>query len=136
MELLSKILILAASFFGFYVAWYIRRHKKSGEKMVCPLDSDCENVVHSDYSKFLGIPLEFMGMAYYTIIFMTYVVETWKPGSLPLIATQMVLGTTAAAFVFSIYLIGIQLFKLKEWCTWCLISASMCLIIFITAITR
>ena len=131
--LFANLTIIAAAIAGFYSAHYIRSHKKSGAKMVCPLDSDCEVVVHSDYSKLIGIPLEYLGMVYYALVFSSYLVQTLAPGTLPILFVQFILGVTVVAFAFSIYLTGVQLFKLKEWCTWCLVSASMCLIIFIAA---
>ena len=134
LDTVLKIVIVAAASIGCYAAQYIRKHKKSGEKMICPLDSDCEAVVHSNYSKILGVPLEYLGIIYYCIVIGTYGLSVFFYGNALKTLTVYILWITVAAFVFSIYLTSLQLFKIKEWCFWCLISALMCLIIFTGAI--
>ena len=133
-ETLWGIITFLAVALGFYAAFYIRSHKKSGTKMLCPLDSDCETVVRSDYSKIFGIPLENLGLSYYAAVGLVTLTKLAMPDALPIFITQILLLATIAAFGFSIYLTGIQLFKIKEWCAWCLVSALMCLIIFLGTI--
>ncbi len=70
-------------------------------------------------------------MAYYTLIAFGYLFFWFNPAVrlLPWLAlTSLIL--TGAAFLFSLYLTFIQTFALREWCTWCLCSAALCLIIF------
>jgi uncharacterized membrane protein len=38
------------------------------------------------------------------------------------------------AFLFSLYLIGVQIFILKKGCSWCIVSALISALIFILAI--
>lgn len=132
-EFIWSVIAIIAAAIGFYAAHYIRAHKKRGSKMLCPLDSDCEAVVHSNYSEIFKIPVENLGLVYYSAVVLVYALKLVAPDFLPSYGTRAVLAITVAAFCFSIYLTGIQLFKLKEWCTWCLVSALMCLIIFVSA---
>lgn len=46
----------------------------------------------------------------------------------------VLLGLSLVAFLFSAYLTFIQAFTLRQWCTWCLISAGLCTLIFALAI--
>ena len=46
----------------------------------------------------------------------------------------MMMIITVMATLFSFYLTYIQASKLKEWCTWCLISALLCSIIFLASL--
>ena len=133
-QLVPKIVIIVAAAVGFYAARLIQNHKKQGTKLVCPLDSNCEAVVHSKYSKFMGVPLETLGLSYYVIVIVGYAIELFIPSILPFIIVQLIVAISIAAFFFSLYLTGLQLFKIKEWCAWCLVSASMCLIIFISSL--
>lgn len=114
------------------IARYIRHHKKNvKESLICPLRANCDTVIHSDYSVVFGIPIEALGMTYYGLLALSY-------GSLiifpvleqPLIVSAL-LSVTVFAFIFSIYLTMLQAFIIKNWCTWCLISASICATIFI-----
>jgi len=93
------------------LALYIFTKKKRKETLVCPLDSNCDAVVHSRYSTFLGIPLEVMGMFYFAFIFLYFL--------------------TLGAFLFSIYLVMVQMLLIKEWCAWCLVSTVLCVTEFV-----
>lgn len=126
-------IIIAIS--GFFLAHYIYKKKKRKEVLVCPLDSNCDAVVHSRYSTFLGIPLEVMGMFYFALIGLFFLFSFFIPqlysGYLAFIAPAMALG----AFLFSIYLVSVQLLLIKQWCVWCLISTILCTIEFATVLT-
>ena len=120
---------------GFSLAFNIFLKKKAKKPLICPLKGQCDAVVHSEYSKLFGIPLELLGMFYYLVILLSY-------GSFIFFADItvhefFVLGVTFAtgiAFFFSIYLTAIQAFVLKKWCTWCLMSATLCTLIFFAVV--
>lgn len=127
----AYVIIIFLGFGGFLIASYIRHHKKNiQEALICPLKANCDTVIHSDYSKFLGIPVENLGMAYYMLIAGGYGLLIIFPSlELPLVTSGLMFATVCA-FVFSIYLTLIQAFALRNWCTWCLISAAICVAIF------
>lgn len=127
---LSYLFIVVAALTGFGITLYIRQKKQTHGPMVCPLGSDCHAVIKSEYSKFFGIPVELMGMVYYLIAALTYsLLAIFTPQALGSVST-LTLGVSFMAFIFSLYLIFIQAFTLKQWCTWCLGSASICTAIF------
>lgn len=130
----NSILIFTA-FGGFLLAFYIRHKKQTHEKMVCPLDSDCDVVIYSEYSKFLGIPVEILGLFYYGAIAVGYALFLALPNLVSPFFAFAALVLTIAAFLFSLYLTFIQAFSLKQWCTWCLMSAGLCTVIFATALS-
>lgn len=135
MIILWNIILIFAAFGGFLLAFYIRHKKSSHEKMACPLDSDCDAVIYSDYSKFFGIPVEIIGLFYYGAIAISYSLFLAFPHFAPPLIVFAVLTLTIAAFLFSLYLTFIQAFAIKQWCTWCLMSAGICAIIFATALS-
>ncbi len=132
MEIFFKGLVLLLGISGLLLSRYIFQKKRAGSKMVCPLDSDCETVVHSEYSKLLGVPLEVIGMVYYSFISISYVVFLFSPESATELWVFSAIAITTTALLFSCYLVGVQAFAIKEWCTWCLTSAFFCLLIFIS----
>ena len=119
---------------GFGVAFYIFRTKKGGGQLVCPAGSDCNVVITSRYSKFLGVPIEYLGMAYYLIIISAYSVLIFAPHTLSTTMLSVVMALTAGAFLFSLYLLFAQAFLLRQWCIWCLLSAMLSIIIFIASL--
>jgi uncharacterized membrane protein len=98
--------------------------------MICPMRSNCDTVIHSDYSRLLGIPVEVLGMIYYIFIGSIYsfvfIFNLWTPG-----IALILLGISISSVLFSIYLVSIQAFVLRHWCVWCLTSAAISLAIFV-----
>ena len=127
----SYTIIIFLAFGGFLIARYIRHHKKNvQEALICPLRANCDTVIHSDYSKFLGIPVEVLGMVYYSLLAISYgSIMVFPVLGVTLVVSGLMLATMCA-FIFSVYLTLVQALVLKNWCTWCLISATICATIF------
>jgi len=130
MIILSELLAIFAAFTGFSIAFYIRTKKRNNEHLVCHIGSDCSAVVHSDFSKFLGIPVELLGMFYYAVTAIGHGMLIAFPGFLPAWSALFLLSLSLVGFLFSAYLIFIQAFTLRQWCTWCIFSALLCTLIF------
>jgi uncharacterized membrane protein len=115
-------LISILAIFGFSLAFYLYSKKKAKTKLICPMRSDCDTVIHSDYSRIIGIPVEVLGMLYYGFIGISYtaifVLNLWSEQ-----IAIILLGISLCAALFSMYLVLIQAFVVKHWCTWCLFSA-------------
>lgn len=134
---LLYIAIIACAVAGFFVARHIRNTKRRNERLTCPVGFDCDAVVKSKYSKFLGVPVENVGLLYYACIAAGYALFLVVPSLVSLfpLFSLAALAASAAAFLFSLYLTGVQLFALKQWCSWCLVSAGLCVAIFAAAFT-
>ncbi|OGZ94950.1 MAG: hypothetical protein A2847_02095 [Candidatus Sungbacteria bacterium RIFCSPHIGHO2_01_FULL_50_25] len=127
------LLIIFCAFGGFLISFYIRHKKSSREVLVCPLSSNCEEVIHSDFSRFFGIPVEILGLLYYGFLAVSYGFLIGVPEYAPLLFSYALLALSAIAFLFSLYLTFIQAFTLREWCTWCLTSAMLSTVIFLSS---
>ena len=134
MHISNQILIIFVAFVGFLLASYIRHKKSSKENLICPLRFKCETVMYSEFSKFLGVHVEILGMFYYGLLALGYGLVVAIPILLTPAVTILLFSVTAVAFVFSMYLTFVQAFHLKEWCSWCLVSAFICLIIFLLSL--
>lgn len=131
MDNLIYIANIILAVLGFIVALNISLKKREQKPMVCPLNMKCEQVLYSKYAKFLGIPLEILGIIYYSTLAVSYSILLFYPYlKNPLFVFSLFL-ITASGFAFSAYLLSIQAFKLKEWCSWCLMSAFISISIFI-----
>ncbi len=127
---LLHLLLIACAFGGLSLAAFIHFKKRLHTPLVCPIGHSCDPVVHSDYSRFMDIPVEILGVIYYTIIVVAYAATLMVPSLHSDLLGILLLGLSAAAFLFSLYLTAVQAFILREWCTWCLISATFCAVIF------
>ncbi len=129
----SHILVIIFGLLGFITAATIRHKKKIGQPLVCPLNSNCESVVYSSYSKFFGIDVTTLGVGYYgaitTFYIFLFVAGPFLPGWV------MVVGffVTLLAVIFSVYLLIIQFLVIKEWCFWCIVSAIISLMILVSS---
>lgn len=133
-----RVMIFVLGLCGFMVARHIYKHKKANQKpLVCPVRFDCNFVVHSDYSKFFGVPVEIFGMIYYAVISLSYFFFIFMPNipnALQVDLISFLIIMSLVAFLFSSYLIAIQIFVLKKGCSWCIVSAFICLSIFILTV--
>lgn len=124
------VLIIFAAFVGVILSIYIYHKKRSHESLVCPLNGHCETVINSKFSRFLGIPVELIGLFYYSAISLAYGIFLVVPLMATPLLTVATFVASSLAFLFSAYLVFIQLFYIRQICTWCLLSASLCTVIF------
>ncbi len=120
---MEYIIILLAAI-GFIITYTIAKKKSQKKPLICPLRAHCDAVIHSEYSSFWGIHLEYIGMIYYAIILSSYAL--YAADIIPQMIMNFVAAMTIIAFLFSVYLTGVQAFVLKNWCTWCVTSAIIC----------
>ncbi|HWA32089.1 MAG TPA: vitamin K epoxide reductase family protein [Candidatus Paceibacterota bacterium] len=131
-DALTRIALAGLGLAGFVVARHIHVHKKAGRTpLVCPVNFNCHAVVHSSYSKFLGVPVEIFGMVYYAFVFLAYTILFFMPYAVPPSASVALILLALAAFIFSLYLVIVQIFAIKEGCFWCYISSLIVALIFI-----
>ncbi|GIW65529.1 MAG: hypothetical protein KatS3mg094_048 [Candidatus Parcubacteria bacterium] len=125
-------IILISAIIGCYITYHIYSHKYKKKPLVCPLKAKCDPVIHSEYSKFLGIENTILGFTYYVFILIFHLLFLiFKFNNYFL--EFFVFNLSLLAVFFSIYLTFIQLFKLKKFCSWCLLSALLCFLIFINS---
>lgn len=131
---MASILTIFCALCGFSLATFIHLKKKQPKPLVCPIGHTCDPVVRGDYSRFMCIPVELLGILYYLIILVSYLAFTMNPLLQSRELTLALLCISGLAFLFSAYLTFVQAFILKEWCTWCLISATLCMVIFMSGL--
>ena len=125
-----RALTIAIAIAGFLLARYIYTKKKKKEKLVCLLDSDCDAVVRSQYSTFLGAPLEIWGMAYFALIALFFLSFIFLPQLNSSFFQIIIFAATFVSCLFSLYLASIQIILIKQWCMWCLISTILNVLLF------
>ncbi len=127
------LLIVAAALVGLTITINIYKKKHTKKPLVCPFNADCDSVITSDFSSFMGIGLEIYGMLYYGFITLFYSTMIFFPSLQNDYLMFIMSGVSIAAFLFSAYLTFLQAFVLRIWCSWCLMSAGISTAIFIFA---
>lgn len=121
---------IAVAIAGFLLARYIYAKKKKKEKLICLLDSDCDAVVHSRYSTFLGVPLEIYGMIYFALIALFLLSSIFISQLNSPLSQIIIFVTTFVSCLFSLYLASIQIILIRQWCMWCLLSTALNVLLF------
>jgi uncharacterized membrane protein len=123
--ILGKIIIILLATVGFLVAYLIHKKRSEPKPFVCPVGFDCHAVVTSKYSTLFGLSLEYWGMLYYSGVVLAYIATLIAPEVFTLTFSYLVIGVSTFAFLFSFYLVIVQAFYLRVWCSYCLVSAGL-----------
>lgn len=83
----------------------------------------------------MGIPLALYGVAMYVVILLVIVLKD-KVKYIAKYDKLILFGISLFGFLFSLYLIYLELFVIKAICQWCMVSAISITTIFIVSIIR
>lgn len=122
--------ILAGIANAWYLYWQWRQYKLTARPMVCPLDGKCEEVVGTVYGTTFGVKNEIWGLLYYFSLLGMIGIFLFSVAYAP-VARLLILFSSGGAVLFSTYLLFIQLFLLRKYCSWCLLAAFINYLIFV-----
>ncbi len=134
---MEEVLLILFSVLGFSISYYIwKKIIRQKKKLVCMIgDGDCDDVVNSKYGRIFGINNTIVGMAYYSLVFVTSIAFLIYPflNNFSYLLLGKILVSGGAALT-GIYLASTQLFILKKWCEYCLASSALSLAIFLVVL--
>ena len=110
------------AFCGLGISWYLvyKHYISTTKPLVCPITHDCSKVTESKWNTiFFGIRNDMLGLIFYIGFILMNTALFVLPQYTEVVYSLNVLAEAGAA-VFSLFLIGIQAFVLKEYCFWCL----------------
>ena len=125
-------ILLVLSIIGFAIAYHIWHTKKNNGQLYCIIGKNCNTVIYSDNSEHLGIENSVLGMMYYVFVILMSLAMIFLPMvfHISFFMTGFTIIAGAAA-LFSLYLAGVQLFKLRELCEYCLANTAIVIVIFL-----
>ncbi len=129
--LLAPFYLIAATLIGLGDTFFLSYYHYLNLIPSCAFGG-CEIVLTSVYSKFLGVPLSYIGLVYYVYMLALLVLLVIDPKSKVL--RLGVLLYTAVGLLLSIAFEGIQIFLIGAICMYCAISALTTLVLFCLAI--
>lgn len=127
----AKLPLLAAviALIGLSDAVYLTIHHLTGEMVPCSVTGGCETVLTSSYAEIGGIPLAAFGAVAYFIAFSLAILAAFGNRKMWFIfGAQVSLMALASS-----YFVYLQLFVIKAICQYCMVSAGVCLTLFIIA---
>jgi uncharacterized membrane protein len=133
----KKIKIILLSFFvlaiiGAIDSLYLTKKHYTQEYTCSLLEiNNCESVLSSSYSTIFNIPIALIGFIYYLLILINALIYFKKPNQF---SKNILSYIPTFSFIFSAYLVYLQLFVLRSICQYCMLSAATSTIIFILSI--
>jgi len=115
----ATVAVIAAAI-GLLDAAYLAASHYRGVAPECSLFNGCEQVTASAYATMFGVPTALFGALYY-VFALALLFLVLEFGSRR--AVLLLLGASGAAFLFSLWLVFVQLFLLKAVCLYCVLSA-------------
>ena len=131
---LSRISIAFAGL-GILVSAYMTVYKLTDNQSMCLGNGGCSVVNSSIYSEVYGIPVAVIGMAGYAAILATLLLQG-QSGFFEDNGVMLVFGLALAGFVFTLYLIYVELALIHALCPFCITSQVSMTILFIVSVTR
>ncbi|HRH24158.1 MAG TPA: vitamin K epoxide reductase family protein [Candidatus Paceibacterota bacterium] len=122
-RLLAALLILLA-LLGITDSWYLASHAATDTALVCDIGAGldgCNTVAQSPYSQFMGIPLAYFGVAFYTVLLILGALAfCFSPRRL---LYKGIFALSVASALASVCFLFIQFFLIQAVCVYCIVSA-------------
>lgn len=124
----AKVIFILATL-GLLISFYLVAKTNDPSSVICSIGGGCETVLSSQFAKLLGLSVAWYGVAWYLAALALVYLTLFKQ-SLPLALLRYWL---LAGLIFSLYLLGLEIFKIHAYCTWCL--ASLAVVVLMAGIT-
>ena len=116
---------------GFLDAAYLTASHFAGSALACGPGGGCELVTTSPYATLGPVPIAAIGLAYYALVSLI----VWTPtGGFSRGLLRALLLLTGAAVAVSGVLFYLQAAVIGAWCRYCLVSAAVTLLLFLSAL--
>lgn len=128
----AKLPVLAAvvAIIGLIDAVYLTIHHLTAEAVPCGEGFDCGAVLSSSYAEISGIPLAVFGAIAYFVAFSLAILTAFGNRKMWFLFSVQV----SLMAIASLYLVYLQAFVIRAFCQYCLLSAGVCLTLFIIAL--
>jgi uncharacterized membrane protein len=135
MEKRLSQLAIALTIIGLLVSIYMTIYKITSNDSMCIGSGDCKTVNASRYAEVYGIPVAVLGVAGYSAILAVLLLEP-RPGFFQQNGTLLFFGLSMTGFLFTLYLIFVEVALIKAYCPFCITSQTVMTLIFIISVIR
>jgi len=131
---LSQITI-ALVILGLLVSVYMTIFKLTSNEKMCIGSKDCSVVNASRYSEVNGIPVAVIGVGGYVALLGILLLER-RAGFFQQNGGMLFFGLAVTGFLFTVYLIYVEIALIKAYCPFCITSQVSMTLIFILSVVR
>ncbi len=129
-----KVAVIAIGLIGLLDSSYLAYSYYSNQDLACPVIKEvnsCEIVATSSYSTMMGTPLALFGMGFYLLIVAIGLISLKEKYQF---ALNFIAPLAFVAWVFSVRLTYLQMFVIKSFCYYCLLSALLSTILLVLGV--
>lgn len=126
---------IALTIIGLLVSIYMSIYKFTNNESMCIGSSGCSEVNASRYSEINGIPVAVLGVVGYAAILALLFIEQ-RPSFIQENGNLLFFGISLIGFLFTLYLIYLEIALIKAYCPFCLTSQAVMIVIFIISVIR
>ena len=126
---------IALTIIGLLVSIYMTIYKVTSNEAMCIGSSGCSEVNASRYSEINGIPVAVLGVIGYASILALLFLEN-RLSFFQENGPMIFFGVSLIGFLFTVYLIYLEIALIKAYCPFCLTSQAVMTIIFIISVIR
>jgi len=124
------ILLFVAALIGFADSSYLTAQHVRGVLPPCAIEG-CDQVLTSKYATIGNLPVAALGMLYYGTV-LVLLIAYFDTGNRRFL--HGVCWLVSAGMLGTVYFVAVQLFILHALCVYCLLSAAITTLMFITAV--
>jgi len=135
MEKRLSQLALILTILGLLVSIYMTIFKITNNAKMCIGSHGCSVVNSSRYAEVNGIPVAVLGVVGYAAILAVLLLER-RPGFFRQNGTLLFFGLSLTGFLFTLYLIFVEVALIKAYCPFCITSQVAMTLIFIISVIR
>ncbi len=117
---------------GLAVSIYLTiEHYSGSTALACPENAtiNCAKVTTSSWSRFLGLPVAVLGLAYFVVMTLLVLPAAWRRRRLDAVR----LAGAGLGMAMVLYLVWAELFRINAICLWCT-AVHVCTLGLFTAI--
>ncbi|HTO99813.1 MAG TPA: vitamin K epoxide reductase family protein [Anaerolineales bacterium] len=126
---------IALAALGLLVSIYMTVYKLTENPNMCMGNGGCSVVNSSKYAEIYGIPVAVVGMGGYVVILLLLLLEPRIP-FLTDNGTMIVFGLALIGFLFTLYLVYVELALIHALCPFCVTSQITMTVLFILSVIR
>ena len=130
-----KQVIIGITVLGLLVSIYMTIYKLTNNDSMCLGLGGCSIVNASGYSEVYGIPVAAVGVFGYLSILAVFFLER-NPGFFQTNGSMLQFALTLTGFLFTVWLIFVEVALLKAYCPFCITSQVAMTTIFILTVVR
>ena len=120
---------------GMLVSIYMTIFKLTDNASMCLGNGGCSVVNSSIYSEVSGIPVAVIGVGGYLVILAVLLIEN-RDNFFKQNATIIIFGLALIGFLFTLYLIYVEVALIHALCPFCVTSQITMTVLFILSVTR